>query len=230
MHLKLTSRTQWGCWFKGMGAKTILCYGDSLTWGSDPATGGRHPKACRWPDVLAAGLGSKVEVITDGLRGRTTAYDEYLSDSDRNGARTLPTALYTHAPLDLVILVLGTNDMKPHIAGTAIAAMQGMRRLVHIVRNHVPGPDMPKPKVLVVSPPPLCKTEDVFTAEMFKGGIEHSIHLAKLYAQVANEQKCEFFDGGSAAKTSPIDGVHLDDANTVKLGEALVPIVKKMLG
>lgn len=211
-----------------MGEKTILCYGDSLTWGSDPATGGRHLKESRWPEVLAAGL-SDVEVITDGLRGRTTAYDEHLSDSDRNGARTLPTALYCHAPLDLVILMLGSNDMKPHIAGTAVAAMQGIRRLVHIVQNHVPGPGMSKPKVLVVSPPPICKTGDAFYAEMLKGGNEQSQHLAKLYKQVADEQGGYFFDGGSVAVTSPIDGVHLDEENTIKLGYALVPIVQQIL-
>ncbi|MGB7287098.1 MAG: GDSL-type esterase/lipase family protein, partial [Salaquimonas sp.] len=137
--------------------KTILCYGDSLTWGSVPGDAGRHPKGSRWPDLLAAAF-NDAEIITDGLRGRTTAYDEYLADCDRNGARTLPTALYAHAPIDLVILILGSNDMKPHIAGTAIAAMQGIRRLVNIVENHVPGPELAKPEVLVVSPPSLCET------------------------------------------------------------------------
>ncbi|MGB7335342.1 MAG: SGNH/GDSL hydrolase family protein, partial [Salaquimonas sp.] len=179
--------------------------------------------------VLAQGLGKGFEVISDGLRGRTTAYDEHLSDSDRNGARTLPTTLYTHAPLDLVIMLLGSNDMKPHIAGTAVSAMQGMRRLVHIVQNHIPGPGMPKPKVLVVSPPPICKTGDAFYAEMLKGGNEQSQHLAGLYHQVAKEQKCGFFDGGSVAETSPIDGVHLDEGNTIDLGKALVPVVRNIL-
>jgi lysophospholipase L1-like esterase len=207
--------------------KTILAYGDSLTWGSDPVTGGRHPKENRWPEILAAAL--KADVITDALRGRTTAYDEGLADCDRNGARTLPTALYNHAPLDLVILMLGSNDMKPHIAGTAIAAMQGMRRLVNIVQNHVPGPDMPKPLVLVVSPPPLCKTKDRFFAELFEGGIAHSKQLPQWYAQIAEEQDCHFFEAGTVAKTSPVDGVHLDAANTVKLGEALIPVVRKIL-
>ena len=212
-----------------MKTRTILLYGDSLTWGSDPETGGRHPADCRLSNVLAAGLGSGCEIITDGLRGRTTAYDEILADCDRNGARLLPTALYTHAPIDLVILLLGSNDMKPHIAGTAIAAMQGMRRLVHIVQNHVPGPGLPKPKVLVVSPPPLCETNESFFKGLFEGGVAHSGQLAKLYAQIAREQKCGFLDGGSVAETSPLDGVHLDTANTRKLGEALVGAVRQVL-
>jgi hypothetical protein len=67
-------------------------------------------------------------VVADGLNGRTTAFDDYTGDCDRNGARTLPTALHAHAPLDLVIIMLGSNDMKPVIAGTAHAASKGMRR------------------------------------------------------------------------------------------------------
>lgn len=208
--------------------RTILCYGDSLTWGTQALSNERHPREVRWPEVMAAGLG-QVEVITDGLRGRTTAYDENLADCDRNGARTLPTALYAHAPLDLVILILGSNDMKPHIAGTAVGAMQGMRRLVTIVQKHSPGPDMPTPQVLVVSPPPLCETQDRFFGDMFKGGIEQSKQLAGYYKQIAEEQGCHFLDGGSVAQTDPSDGIHLDADNTIKLGKALVPVVKAIL-
>ena len=134
--------------------KTVLCYGDSLTWGADGETGERFAAADCWPNVLAVGLGGGVNVIADGLRGRTTAYDEFLADCDRNGARLLPTVLYTHAPLDLVIFMLGSNDMKPHIAGTALAAMQGMRRLISIARNHNPGLQSgQRPDILVVAPP-----------------------------------------------------------------------------
>jgi lysophospholipase L1-like esterase len=178
---------------------------------------------------MAEGLGSKVEVVTDGLRGRTTGYDEYLADCDRNGVRTLPTVLYSHTPLDLVILLLGSNDMKPHIAGTAIAAMQGMRRLVSIVQNHVGGPGFMPAQVLVVSPPPLCETDDRFFGDMFEGGIEQSRQLAGYYRQIAEEQGCGFFDAAGVAETSPVDGIHLDAENTIRLGEALVQIAGDMV-
>jgi len=209
--------------------KTILAYGDSLTWGSIPGKGQRHPYYARWPNVLAIGLGDDVEMICDGLRGRTTAYDEHLSDSDRNGARTLPTALYAHAPLDLVILMLGSNDLKPHIAGTAIAAMQGMRRLATIVQNHVAGPEMAAPKVLIVSPPAICKSEDAFYKDMLSGAVTQSKKLPALYSQVAEETQSSFFDAGKVAKTSPTDGIHLDEQNTINIGNALIPIVKNIL-
>ncbi|MEZ5872070.1 MAG: SGNH/GDSL hydrolase family protein [Nitratireductor sp.] len=211
--------------------KTILAYGDSLTWGSDPATGGRHPETVRWPDVLEKALDGRARVITDALRGRTTAYDEHLADCDRNGARTLPTALYAHAPLDLVIVMLGSNDMKPHIAGTAIASLQGMRRLVSIIRNHNPGlPGQEPPEVLIVSPPPICETADPFFAAMLAGGVEQSAMLASHYSDLADESGCGFFDAAGVARTAPADGVHLDAGNTAALGRALAPIVHVMLG
>jgi lysophospholipase L1-like esterase len=101
--------------------KTVLCYGDSLTWGYDPEGPGRHAHADRWPSVLQAALGPDVTVIAEGLNGRTSAFDDHLGSADRNGARLLPTVLTTHSPLDLVILFLGANDMKPWVAGRAIA-------------------------------------------------------------------------------------------------------------
>lgn len=211
--------------------KTVLAYGDSMTWGSDAETGGRHGFDDLWPNVLQAGLSGKARVHADGLRGRTTAYDEHLADCDRNGARTLPTSLYMHAPLDLVIIMLGANDMKPHIAGTAIAAMQGMRRLISIVKNHNPGMgDESRPDLLIVAPPPLCETADPEYAGMFAGGIKQSQMLSSLYADLADEQGVGFFDASSVAEASPVDGVHLDAANTRAIGKALVPVTTVMLG
>jgi lysophospholipase L1-like esterase len=211
--------------------KTILAYGDSITWGSDPGRGGaRHPASHRWPEVLARGLGVGFEVMSEGLRGRTTAYDEHGADCDRNGARLLPSVLYTHAPLDLVILALGTNDLKPAIAGPAAAAMLGMRRCIEIVQRHahrVPGAGAAK--VLVVSPPRIIATPDPFYTDMFAGAIGESVKLAGFYAALAKEVGCGFFDAATVAAPQPIDGVHLDAGQTAQIGEALVPVVRGML-
>ncbi len=209
--------------------KTILIYGDSLTWGSVPGEAKRHERNIRWPNVMGNELGEGYEIITDGLRGRLTAYDENLSDSNRNASQTLPTALYAHAPLDLVILMLGTNDMQPHIAGTSIAAMQGMRRLVTIVQNHFAGPDIITPKVLIVAPPKLCKTDDEFYTGFFAGTIEQSFKLSEYYLQIAQEKDCDFFDTNKVAQTSPIDGVHVDAENTMNIGKALAAVVQTIL-
>lgn len=210
--------------------KTILCFGDSLTWGYDAETLGRHPYEDRWPSVLQAELGAGVHVIAEGLNGRTTAFDDHLADCDRNGARVLPTLLETHKPLDLVVAMLGANDMKPFICGRAIGAKQGMERIVEIVKNHAYDFGFIAPKMLVVSPPPLCKTQDEAFDLMFGEGIGQSQKLAALYGKLPAELGCSFFDAGTVARTTPLDGVHLDAENTRAIGNALAPIAKNMLG
>jgi lysophospholipase L1-like esterase len=209
--------------------KTVLCYGDSLTWGYDAAAQGRHAPEDRWPAVLQAALGAGVDVIAEGLNGRTTAFDDWLAGADRNGARILPTVLTTHAPIDLVVILLGANDMKPWIHGNPVAAMQGMRRLVDIVRGHDYPFEQPAPQILLVAPPAVSRTENADFKAMFAGGDEASRHLAPLYARLADEVGCGFFDAGSVAATSPLDGVHLDAENTRRIGAALAPVVRVML-
>lgn len=209
--------------------KTVLCYGDSLTWGYDAAGPDRHAFEDRWPSVLQKELGAGVEVIAEGLNGRTTAFDDHLAAADRNGARMLPTILGTHAPLDLVIIMLGANDMKPWIHGNPLAAKQGMARLVSIIRAYDHGMEYAAPQILLVSPPVVSRTANAEFKEMFSGGDKASKELASLYAALADEVGCGFFDAGSVAQTTPLDGVHLDAENTRLIGHAIAPIVRVML-
>lgn len=210
--------------------KTVLAFGDSLTWGYDPVTQARHKREDRWPAALAEALGGRVEVIAEGLNGRTTAFDDHLADCDRNGARILPTLLDTHKPLDLVVLMLGTNDMKPAVHGRAIAARQGMARLAAIIRKHDWTLGAEVPGILLVAPPPICETANPDFAAMFAGSIEESHMLASMYADLADDLECGFFDAATVAETTPADGVHLDAANTKAIGKALAPVVSLMLG
>ncbi|QKV18184.1 SGNH/GDSL hydrolase family protein [Oricola thermophila] len=210
--------------------KTVLAFGDSLTWGYDPAGPGRHAREDRWPVALADALGGRVEVVSEGLNGRTTAFDDHLGEADRNGARLLPTLLATHKPLDLVIIMLGTNDLKPSVHGQAIAAKQGIARLVSIIRHHDWSLDAGVPEVLIVAPPPLCETNNPDFAAMFAGKIEESHMLGSMYADLADDLECGFYDAASVAKTSPLDGIHLDAANSKAIGKALAPVVSLMLG
>ena len=178
--------------------KSVLCYGDSLTWGYDPETVGRHAFADRWPSVLGYALGPGVNVIAEGLNGRTTAYDDHLADCERNGVKLLPSVLESHKPLDLVILLLGTNDMKRGISGTAIGATKGIDRLVKLIRHHDWGFGFEVPEILIVAPPPICETANAPCAAMFRGAIVESAMLASFYRDLADETGCGFFDAGSA--------------------------------
>lgn len=211
--------------------KTVLCYGDSLTWGTNAETGGRHHIEDRWPSVLQKALGASVHVIAEGLGGRTTAFDCGLADSDRNGARILPTLLESHAPIDLVIVMLGTNDLKPYIHGSAMTAMKGVEKLISLIRHHHwRSDDWDGPEILILSPPLVCQTADPVMGALFKGAIDQSQMLASLYSDLADEMGCGFFDAGSVATASPIDGVHLDAENTRAIGRGVEPIVRMMLG
>jgi lysophospholipase L1-like esterase len=211
--------------------KTVLCFGDSLTWGVDAENQARHAYEDRWPSVLQKALGHGVRMIPEGLNGRTTVYDDYTAACDRNGARVLPTLLETHAPLDLVIILLGTNDLKPVFANNAVIVGHGIKRLVEIAKHHPwPMGMEATPDILLVSPPPLCETEDPLLGPMFAGRIGEAQNLASVYRDLADELGCGFFDAGSVAKTTPVDGVHMDAENTRAVGRGLEPIVRMMLG
>lgn len=211
--------------------KTILCYGDSITWGSNPdQPGTRHAREDRWPEVMAALLGPEFHIISDGLRGRTTAYSTALADCDRNGAQTLPTALYAHAPLDAVILFLGTNDLQVTICGAAVAALQGMRRLIEITQRHAPRmPGVLPPKILIIAPPHIVPSADPFFTRIVPDGVNQSRAIAPLYMGLAAEMGVHFFDAAPIATASPVDGIHLDAKNTRAIGVALAPVIRELL-
>lgn len=210
--------------------KTVLCYGDSLTWGYQAPDGERLRYADRWPTVLQTALGDKVHIIAEGLNGRTTAFDDYLAAEDRNGARILPTILGTHAPLDLVVILLGSNDLKPVVAGDALSSRGGIKRLIEIIRTHPYGKNIVAPDILIVAPPLITESTDPFFAGLYAGGITESRKLGLLLADLADDEECGFFDASSVAKTTPLDGVHLDADNTRAIGQALIPVLRLMLG
>lgn len=214
--------------------KTVLAFGDSLTYGANPVpNGARHAFEDRWPSTLERGLGGKARVLAEGLGGRTTASDDWYAAADRNGARILPTLLESHGPLDMVIIMLGTNDLKPAICGSALEASFGMRRLVQIVRGHAAGKGEIAPQIILVAPPLICDTDNADMLGHFGGlahGLKQSRQFATHYAHRAKEWNTGFFDASTVATPSPLDGVHLDPANTRAIGEGLVPLVKQVLG
>lgn len=203
----------------------ILIFGDSLTRGSDPGTGRRHAFADRWPSVLQAGLGPDAHVIAEGLGGRTTCHDDFEDGIDRNGARVLPTLLASHVPLDLVIIMLGSNDLKPAISGRADDVAVGIETLLAIIaRSGI------ATQSLIVSPPHFVASPNHGNQPRAGRSVAESQRLAGLLEATARQHGAEFFDASTVAQASPIDGVHLDRDNTRRLGEALVPVVKAMIG
>lgn len=209
--------------------KTVLAFGDSLTWGFEAGTWLRHPFAARWPNALAAGLDGMARVIEEGLNGRTTAYDDPTDVANLNGASALPMLLKTHQPLDLVIMMLGTNDLKFAGRCRAFDATLGMQRLIEVVHTFPFNDNYARPQVLVMSPPVLVETSDEWFDELWGHAREESRKLAPQFRTLAQQNGVHFFDAGNVAHADPTDGGHLDAANTRALGEALVPVVKSIL-
>ena len=209
--------------------KSILCFGDSLTWGFEAGTWRRHGFADRWPNALAAGLAGKARTIEEGLNGRTTIYDDNSVQEDRNGARALPILLSTHQPLDLVIIMLGSNDLKFGGRCRAIDAKWGMERLVDIAKRFGYGEGCAVPEISILAPPHLCRTKDEEFDLAFGHAIEELKSFDRHYSRLASETGCHFFDAAIVATADPVDGVHLDAANTRALGTALVEPVRRIL-
>jgi lysophospholipase L1-like esterase len=206
--------------------KNILAFGDSLTWGADASTGRRHEFADRWPNVLAAGLGQGVRVAEEGQNGRMTVHEDPTTFECRNGAVALPVLLKSHEPLDLVIIMLGSNDLKRF---RAIDAMWGMERLIEVVQTFIFNENYAEPQVLIIAPPHLVKTSEEDFDALFGHAREESQKFAYHYARLAKTMNVHFFDASKVAEADPVDGVHLDAANTRAIGVALIPVVKKIL-
>ena len=214
--------------------KSILCFGDSLTWGWIPKKHGppseRYPCDQRWTGVMASQLGDGFHIIEEGLTGRTTAFDDPV-DPRLNGANHLPTALATHLPLDLVIVMLGTNDAKACLGRTSYEMATGMAKLVAqiLTCDAGSGTPYPAPRALVVAPPPLGSIPDPWFDGMYDGGHEKIAELAARYEALASFLDVDFFNAGEVVSADGEDGIHFTARNNVDLGCALAEKVKAIL-
>jgi lysophospholipase L1-like esterase len=189
-----------------MRMRTLLCFGDSNTWGHDPETGTRLPRAARWPVRLQRALGDEWEVIPEGLSGRTATVDSPVAPG-RNGLTYLVPCLDTHAPIDLVVIYLGTNDAGDRYGLPAPTIASAVGRLVRVVRASETGPEGGAPAVLVVCPPPFGRLDPEGD---FANAGDKSRKLGRHYRAVCDELGCELLALDGIARYSDLDGIHLD--------------------
>ena len=208
--------------------KTILCYGDSNTWGYDAATRGRFPSETRWPAVLQRELGEGYAVIAEGLNGRTTVWPDPVEGEYKSGKSYLIPCLESHHPVDLVVIMLGTNDLKHRFGQSAWDIARSAATLVQIVMGSAFGPNGAAPVALLIAPPPTIVAGGPF-ADMFAGADEKSRDLAPCCRAIAAELGCAFLDAGEVIVSTRLDGIHLAASAQVKLGQAVAAEARRIL-
>jgi lysophospholipase L1-like esterase len=208
-----------------MGA--MLCYGDSNTWGYRPDGSGRFARKERWPGLVQAAVGDSVNVIEEGLSGRTSAYDHPLIPH-MNGLSYLPVALATHAPLDAVVLFLGTNDLFLPGRFGADEAARGVAALVECVRASGCGPQGSQPAALVLVPPPFGPL-GAFEIESPEG-VEESARFSESFARFAQRDSFSMVDLRGVAVPSDLDGVHFEVASHRLIAAAVTKALGELVG
>lgn len=211
--------------------KHIVCFGDSNTHGycavpNDCADGGnRFNEDERWTCLLQEKLGTEYLVIEEGLSGRTTVFQDPLEEG-LAGIDVLYAVLMSHEPVDLLIVMLGTNDTKDRFGANSTCIGMGMERLImkaktiNCWRNG-------KPNILVVSPPCIGDGLNMAPEGKIMGMtcIEKSRELAEIYGQICERQQCAFLNAEGIAEFNTRDCMHLTKKGHAQLANALLDMI-----
>lgn len=201
----------------------ILCFGDSLTWGFHPETRTRIPPEQRWTGVLQKLLGEDYAVIEEGQSGRTIATED-PAEGEKNGLKYIIPCIESQSPLDLLILMLGGNDLKRKFSYASIDIAGEMQIFLEKVQAYNRFRMEDRMKILLISPPLIGERgkgswlEDCFD---FDRARKVSSELAEWYRQLAEMYGCVFLDAAGIVQASEIDGVHLEPKDQIRLGTAI---------
>ncbi len=198
--------------------KQVLCFGDSNTYGLIPKKGGRYDWNIRWTGILNEKLDcEEFHVIEEGLCGRTTIFDDPLRDY-RNGVKMLPAILETNPDIDVIVLMLGTNDCKTVYGASAELIGRGVERLLTIIKQHETDPE-----ILLISPIHFGEKvwEKEYDPEFSVSSIDTNEALAGVYESVAEKENIHFLNAALIAEPSKEDHEHLDEKGHKALAEAV---------
>ncbi|GAP41468.1 GDSL-type esterase/lipase family protein [Flexilinea flocculi] len=215
--------------------KQILCYGDSNTYGYDsreyPATGksGRFDESVRWTCLLQKDLGDSAHVYEAGMGGRTTVFEDPL-EYGRNGYTFLDVAFKSNEPLDLIIVMLGTNDIKDQFAASAGVIASGMERLIIRLKELISESHNPAARILLVSPVNVTKTaQGGFYYDFSEESISKGLKLGMLYQEIAIKHDCAFADANQWLVPDESDGTHFNPEGHRIFAEKISVIVRQLL-
>jgi len=204
--------------------RTVLCFGDSNTWGFDPETEERFARDVRWPGQLQAALGDEWHVVEEGLNGRTATLDSPVAFG-RNGLRYLQPCLDSHAPLDAVLIALGTNDLAERYGLTPTDVARAVALLASVVVKSDAGPRGGPPLPILVCPP---RVGDTAWEEDWAGMPAKSALLPDRFRTVADECGFELIDLGEVTRFSDLDGIHLDAAGHAAVARHIEQALRRL--
>ncbi len=209
--------------------KTVLCYGDSNTYGYNPSDGLRYPKDIRWTGRLQKLLGSEYNVIEEGCNGRTTCFDD-PKEPWKNGLPYLRPCLNTHKPVDIVILMLGSNDLKTFFHASAKEIADGAATLIDVIREFTQEKQGFVPRIILVSPPEIGEgiTSSPFCDHFKEDAITRSREFETYFGAVAQDKACEIFYSARYLQASKEDSLHLSPEAHKIMAKQLVKIIRNV--
>ena len=207
----------------------IVCFGDSNTWGYNPVDGSRHVN--RWTRVLQQ-LRPADEIIEAGLNGRTiTAYDD--KEPALHGMTALPIVMQSQNPVDIVVVMLGTNELKNYLNYSAKRISEGLEVMVKWLKNPYNWYLSTPPQILLVSPikvhPEIATRPEALYSNMGQHAVTQSEYLPMFVEQLAAAYQVAYLDAGTVAEPSVADYIHMDEESHQSLGKAIAERIEQMI-
>ncbi len=186
--------------------KTVLCFGDSNTFG-EKASGGRFERWERWTGLVQKELGEDYYIIEEGCGGRTTVWDDPIEEH-KNGKKYLIPCLHSHMPIDLIVIMLGTNDLKNRFSLSSLDITYSIENLILSINKENCGKDGRNPRILLISPPQIENLTKL--ADILIGAKAKREELSGRLETLAGELCIDFLDAAKYVTIDPQDGVHMD--------------------
>lgn len=208
--------------------KTVLCYGDSNTYGLKEDLVSRYDREVRWTGRLRKLLGNSFEIIEEGLSERTTIWEDTIHDY-RSGKSYLIPCLESHKPIDLLVLSLGINDLKKRQGLSLFEAELAMETLIEVVLDSRAGIEGKAPEVLLVAPPVSGIVTNPDFEQMFPDLKNRSRELGQRYERVVAKYGVHFLNPGEQIETNSVDGIHYTEAGHARLAEMIAERIKEII-
>jgi lysophospholipase L1-like esterase len=208
--------------------KSLLCFGDSNTHGTPPMADSsedrRFDAETRWPQRLQKHAGSTWHIIEEGLPGRTTLHNDPIEGDFLNGLAFLPALLRSHKPIDMVLVMLGTNDLKMRFSVSASDIALSLVKIAETISQSGTSPDGGAPDILVICPPPIIETG--IQAGMFTGGAAKSEQMQSIVPDLLSKAGFSTMNAADRITVSDLDGIHYEPEAHSALAEMIAERLK----